>query len=111
MLQVTLSDTVYTFKMLPFDGSNFTYNYALHILLAQPLFWVYDQGKIVKCLEGDKNPEFYEPTQNPFFIVPTGSQTMNGDSTLAGIRGLLQAKGVYCWYALYLNFHMIHRTS
>ena len=63
--------------------------------IAQPLFWIYDQDKILKCLEGGKNPEFYEPTQNPFFIVPTGSQTMYGDSALAGIRGLLHAKGVY----------------
>jgi len=49
----------------------------------------------VKCLEGGKNPEFYEPTQNPFFILPTGSQTMYGDCALAGIRGMLQSKGAY----------------
>ena len=64
-----------------------------NVLLAQPLFWVYDQDKILTCLEGGKNPEFYEPTQNPFFILPNGSSTMCGDCTMAGIRGLLQGKG------------------
>ena len=70
------------------------------ILLAQPLFWIYDQEKIKKCLEGDKNPEFYEPTQNPFFILPNGAQTLYGDCTLAGIRALVQQKGVdmYCLF-------------
>jgi len=62
---------------------------------AQSLFWIYDQEKIVKLLEGGKNPEFYEPCSNPFFLLPTGSQTMYGDFALAGLRATLSAAGVY----------------
>jgi len=62
---------------------------------AQSLFWIYDQEKIVKLLEGGKNPEFYEPCSNPFFRLPTGSQTMYGDFALAGLRATLDAKGMH----------------
>lgn len=81
---------------LVYFACNFFFMQCHHVclLLAQPLFWVYDQDKILKCLEGGKNAEFYDPTQNPFFILPTGAQTLYGDCALAGIRGLLQGKGV-----------------
>ena len=79
--------------LTPVTSSDLMYNVTIVAFLAQPLFWVYDQDKILKCLEGGKNPEFYEPTQNPFFILPNGVSTMCGDCAMAGIRGLLQGKG------------------
>ncbi|XP_070563743.1 crystallin J1C-like isoform X2 [Ptychodera flava] len=59
-----------------------------------PLHWFYDVKKLDEVLEGRSNPEFREPSANPFYDIPTGSSSLYGDQALAMLESLVESNGL-----------------
>ncbi|XP_064597453.1 crystallin J1A-like [Liolophura sinensis] len=61
---------------------------------AQPLHWNYRKEKLDALLEGKEEIEFWEPSQNPFYCIPTGRHSCYGDQAQAILESLVECKGV-----------------
>lgn len=64
---------------------------------AQPLHWNYDTKKLDEKLQNaDKheNPEFLHPSGNPFYTLPTGSNTCYADQAFVLLESLVAHKGL-----------------
>ena len=62
-------------------------------LTAQPIHWIYDDSVLTKVLAGASNPEFITPSANPYYRLPTGSQSPYGDQLLVMLESLMACKG------------------
>ena len=59
----------------------------------QALHWVYDLEKLKKIVEGLSEPEFLEPSQNPFYVVENGEQSTYGEQFLVQLDSLGECQG------------------
>ncbi|XP_071948545.1 crystallin J1A-like [Antedon mediterranea] len=59
---------------------------------AQPLHWNYDLKKLDEIV-GDKPMEFWNPSRNPFYTLPTGRNTVYGDHIMSLLKSVYTAKG------------------
>ena len=48
---------------------------------------------MTKVLAGVSNPEFISPSANPYYSIPTGSQSPYGDLLLVMLESLVACKG------------------
>lgn len=60
---------------------------------AQPLHWVYKPEALKKAVEGIECPEFLPKSANPFYSIPTGSQSPYGDQLVNMLESLVASKG------------------
>lgn len=60
----------------------------------QALHWVYDLEKLKKIVEGLSEPEFLEPSQNPFYVVENGEQSTYGEQFLVQLDSLGECQGL-----------------
>ena len=64
------------------------------LLSAQPLHWVYDPEAMKKAVaECPDAPEFLPVSTNPFYCLPTGSQSPYGDQLVVMLESLVECKG------------------
>ncbi|PVD22152.1 hypothetical protein C0Q70_17957 [Pomacea canaliculata] len=61
---------------------------------AQPLHWLYDEEKLKRIIGEKEEVEFWEPSQNPFYCIPTGSFSCYGDQAYVILKSLVENKGV-----------------
>jgi hypothetical protein len=63
-------------------------------LVVAPLHWIYDQGKVAS-LVGEQGGvvEFYPTSQCPYYIIPTGSNSVYGDQLYVTLRTIAGDKG------------------
>ena len=67
-------------------------------LIAQPIHWIYSNAVMTKVLAGVSNPEFISPSSNPYYSIPTGSQSPYGDLLLVMLESLVACKGGFTEY-------------
>ena len=48
---------------------------------------------MTKVLAGVSNPEFISPSANPYYCIPTGSQSPYGDELLVMLESLVACQG------------------
>jgi len=60
---------------------------------AQPLHWNYDINKLNSILGDKKEIAFWEPSSNPFYCIPTGSQSCYGDQSFVILKSLVDNDG------------------
>jgi len=61
---------------------------------AQPMHWVYKDEDMAKLIEGQTEIEFRDPSANPFYRIPTGSNTCYGDQAFVMLKSLVDNKGL-----------------
>lgn len=61
---------------------------------AQPLHWIYKTDKLDSLLEGAKEAAFWQPSQNPFYTLPTGHLSGYGDQSYVILKSLVENKGL-----------------
>lgn len=61
---------------------------------AQPLHWNYDIDKLNSILGDKKEIAFWEPSSNPFYCIPTGSQSCYGDQSFVILKSLVDNDGL-----------------
>ncbi|XP_005092833.2 crystallin J1A [Aplysia californica] len=61
---------------------------------AQPLHWIYNEGKMASLIEGKEEIEFRHPSANPFYRIPTGSNSCYGDQAYVMLKSLVESKGL-----------------
>ncbi|CAH1785631.1 unnamed protein product [Owenia fusiformis] len=60
---------------------------------AQPLHWIYNTDKLDDLIRDAEEIEFWEPSANPFYCIPTGSQSCYGDQAFVMLESLVACKG------------------
>ena len=63
-------------------------------LTAQPLHWVYEPVTLKRAVADVEYPEFLPNSTNPFYDLPTGSQSPYGDQLVSMLESLVAFKGV-----------------
>lgn len=63
---------------------------------AQPLHWLYNEEKLKGIIGDEDEIEFWEPSHNPFYRIPLGSNTCYGDQAFVILKSLVDKKGVDC---------------
>ena len=58
------------------------------------LEWIYDQEKICEIV-GNKNPEFWQESHCPFFTLPSGKMSCNGDLILQSLEVFAENDGKF----------------
>lgn len=61
---------------------------------AQPLHWNYKVDKLDALLKGAEQVAFWEPSANPFYRLPSGSQSCYGDQSFVILKSLVESKGL-----------------
>ena len=68
--------------------------YLLLLCTAQPIHWIYDENVMTEVVAASgENPEFISPSANPYYRLPTGSQSVYGDHLLVMLESLVACKG------------------
>lgn len=65
--------------------------------LAQPMHWIYDQGKMKTLTDGVEEIEFRNPSANPFYRIETGRNTGYGDQAYCVLKSLVACKGGFIY--------------
>ncbi len=69
---------------------------TLHCISAQPIHWVDDDDVMSKAVEENGgNPEFVSSSVNPYYTLPTGSQSPYGDELVVMLESLVACRGTY----------------
>ena len=58
------------------------------------MHWVYKDEDMAKLIEGQTEIEFRDPSANPFYRIPTGSNTCYGDQAFVMLKSLVDNKGM-----------------
>ena len=68
---------------------------ALIIFLpVQPIHWIYSKEAMEKAVaETQGAPEFLPVSANPYYTLPTGSQSPYGDQLMVMLESLVQCSG------------------
>ena len=86
-----------------------------YIFLAQPLHWIYDDEAILRAVASNpNNPEYFEPSHNPYYNIPCGSQSPYGDQLIVTLRSLAACKGIPIntdIMLFYLTFSLMYSLS
>ncbi|KAL4219271.1 hypothetical protein ACF0H5_021853 [Mactra antiquata] len=61
---------------------------------AQPIHWNYKVDKLDDMLKDADDVAFWEPSSNPFYKLPTGSQSCYGDQSFVILKSLVENKGL-----------------
>ncbi|CAI9723581.1 Hypothetical predicted protein [Octopus vulgaris] len=60
----------------------------------QPIHWNYNKEKLTALLSTRSDWEFWEPSQNPFYVQKTGKQTCYGDQNFVVLKSLVENSGI-----------------
>lgn len=61
---------------------------------AQPIHWIYTSKVMAEALAGrEATPEFVSPSRNPYYCIPTGSQSPYGDLLVSMLDSLVECGG------------------
>jgi len=61
---------------------------------AQPLHWIYKDDVMSNLTSGKEEIEFRKPSANPFYRIPTGSNSCYGDQAYVTLKSLVECKGL-----------------
>ena len=61
---------------------------------AQPLHWIYKTEKLDNLLDGAKEVAFWQPSQNPFYTIPLGSNSCYADQSFVILKSLVENEGI-----------------
>lgn len=80
---------------------------------AQPLHWIYKVEKLDSLLDGAEEVGFWEPSQNPFYTLPLGSQSCYGDQSFVILNSLVENKGMMFLHTKHFNYKklLIYRSK
>ena len=60
----------------------------------QPIHWIYDQQSLQRAVvDSPQCPEFLPVSANPYYTLPTGSQSPYGDQLMVMLESLVECKG------------------
>ncbi len=68
-----------------------------------PLHWIYDREKLVGLTEEKQCVVFYPQAMNPYYVVPTGSNSAYGDQVYVTLKsvvdngGKLEGQSAHVW--------------
>ena len=60
----------------------------------QALHWIYNIQTLKSIVDGVSEPEFMEPSHNPFYVVENGAQSTYGDQFLVQLESLAECGGL-----------------
>ncbi|GAB1602399.1 crystallin J1A-like [Argonauta hians] len=60
----------------------------------QPIHWNYNKEILAALLKTKDEWGFWEPSQNPFYILETGKQTCYGDQNFLILKSIVENKGI-----------------
>ena len=79
----------------------------LFVFTAQPIHWNYKTEKLDSLLEGAEEVAFWDPSQNPFYTLPLGSNSCYGDQSFVILKSLVENKGMVSVSSLPLGVYTI----
>ncbi len=68
-------------------------NVFFYLFAAQPLTWNYDLNKLDTIIGKNEEIEFWTPSANPYYTIPTGKNSAYGDQAYVLLKSLVQCKG------------------
>lgn len=66
---------------------------VLVCFVAQPIHWNYKVEKLDALLKDAEEVAFWEPSANPYYKLPLGSQSCYGDQSFVILKSLVECNG------------------